>query len=129
MTNDRERADAARQYASAHLAHYSTRDLHEALDLYKGVMVAHPRTLEAGYSRTQILNIVDSVVPEQELLEAQLALARSHLEQVETSAERDASARLQRRRDEVDTAWEAEKRTRREAETERRTEARRKGAR
>jgi hypothetical protein len=43
-------------------------------------MVQHPKTEEAEYCRAQIQNIVQSVVPKQELLEAQADLARAHLE-------------------------------------------------
>jgi hypothetical protein len=79
MRTDTAPTDAGRQYLAAHAAHYATKDLHEALRLYRGVMVAHPNTQEAEYSRTQILNIVNSVVPKQELLDAQAELALAHL--------------------------------------------------
>jgi hypothetical protein len=35
---------------------------------------------EAGYSRTQVQNIVNAVVPKQELLDAQMELALARLE-------------------------------------------------
>jgi hypothetical protein len=76
---------AGRQYAAAHAAHYATKDLYEALQLYKGVMAAYPNTREARYSQTQIYNIVKSVVPEQELLAAQLDVTLARLEHEEPS--------------------------------------------
>ena len=51
-----------------------------ALQLYKKVMASHPSTLEAGYSRAQVQNIVNTVVPKQELLDAQIELALAHFE-------------------------------------------------
>jgi hypothetical protein len=77
--------EVGRQYEAAHAAHYKTKDLHEALELYKEVIAAHPDTREAGYSRSQLINIVNSVVPRQELLDAQVALALTHLENGEPS--------------------------------------------
>jgi hypothetical protein len=83
MSNDTAPTAAERQYAAAHAAHYATKDFNEALQLYRGVMAAHPNTREAEYSRTQIYNIVKSVVPEQELFAAQVdqTLARLKHEQ------------------------------------------------
>ena len=75
MRNETELTEAGKQYARAYAAHYTTKDLHEALELYKGVMATHPNTKEAEYSRTQIQNIVQSVVPNQRLLDAQVELA------------------------------------------------------
>ena len=80
MRNETELAEAGKQYAEAYAAHYTTKDLHEALDLYKGVMAAHPDTDEAKYSRSQIQNIVNTVVPKQVLFDAQVELARIHTE-------------------------------------------------
>jgi hypothetical protein len=42
-------------------------------------MDAHPETQEAEYSRSQIQNIVSTVVPNQELFDAQVELALGHL--------------------------------------------------
>ena len=71
--------EAGQQYAAAHAMHYKTKALHKALGLYEGVMAAHPDSHEAEYSRTQIQNIAKSVVPKQELLDAEMAMARAHL--------------------------------------------------
>jgi hypothetical protein len=44
-------------------------------------MAAHPDTEEAKYSRSQIQNIVNAVVPKKELFDAQMKLALVQLEQ------------------------------------------------
>jgi hypothetical protein len=75
MGSETELTEADKQYAEAYATHYTTKDLHEAIDLYRGIMAAHPNTKEAEYSRTQILNIVQSVVPKQRHLDAQVELA------------------------------------------------------
>ena len=80
MRNRTGLTKAGQQYATAYAAHYTTKDLHEALELYKGVMAAYPNTQEAKYSRSQIQNIVNVVVPEQELFDAQVGLALAHFE-------------------------------------------------
>ena len=43
-------------------------------------MASHPDGQEADYSRTQVHNIVNAVVPEQELLDAEMELAFAHFE-------------------------------------------------
>jgi hypothetical protein len=78
MRNDKGLTEASRQYAAAYAAHYETKDLREALELYRGILAAHPDTQEAGYSRSQIQNIVKKVVPENELFEAQVGMAMAH---------------------------------------------------
>jgi hypothetical protein len=78
MRNDKGLTEASRQYAAAHAAHYETKDLREGLELYRGILAAHPDTQEAGYSRSQIQNIIKEVVPERELLEAQVGMAMAH---------------------------------------------------
>ena len=80
MSDDSALTAAARDYAAAYAAHYSKRDLAMALQLYKKLMASHASAREAGYSRTQIQNIVNAVVPEQELLDAQMELALDRLE-------------------------------------------------
>jgi len=79
MREDAESGAARKQYAAAYATHYSKRDLREALELYRGVMAAHPDTPEARYSQSQIQNIVKAVVPSQELLDAQVDLALTHI--------------------------------------------------
>ena len=78
MKNETILTGAGRQYAEAYAAHYTAKDLHGAMDLYKGVMTEHPDSDEAGYSRSQIHNIVKSVVPEQELFDSQVNMALAH---------------------------------------------------
>ncbi len=80
MSDDSALTEAAREYAAAYAAHYSERDLAMALQLYKKIIASHASTPEAGYSRTQVQNIVNAVVPEQELLDAQMELALARLE-------------------------------------------------
>jgi len=80
MRNVTESTEAGRQYEAAYAAHYKGCDLPAALQLYTKVMASHPGAQEADYSRMQIQNIVNAVVPKQELLDAQVELARAHLE-------------------------------------------------
>lgn len=80
MSDTSARTEAARAYAVAYAAHYSERDLAKALQLYKDLIASHAIAREAGYSRAQIQNIVNTLVPAQELLDAQLELALAHLE-------------------------------------------------
>ena len=80
MRNETVPTEASRQYAAAYAAHYTGRDLPLALQLYKELMASHPTTQEAGYSRTQVQNIVNVVVPKQELLDAQMELVLVHFE-------------------------------------------------
>lgn len=79
MKNETAPSQAGQDYATAHAAHYKTKDLNEALNLYQGIMATHPDTQEAEYSRNQIQNIAKSVVPKQELLDAEMSMARVHL--------------------------------------------------
>ena len=80
MRNNTEHTEAHRQYATAYAAHYTEHDLPSALRLYRQLMASHPSGPEAEYSRVQIQNIVNAVVPKQELLDAQTELAVTHFE-------------------------------------------------
>lgn len=80
MRTESELTEASRQYSAAYAAHYTDHDLHQALRLYKKIMAAHPSAPEAEYARMQVQNIVNAIVPKQELLDAQLKLVRAHLE-------------------------------------------------
>jgi len=80
MSDDGALTEVAREYAAAYAAHYSQRDLAMALQLYERLIASHSSAREAGYSRTQVQNIVHAVVSEQELLDAQMELAFAHLE-------------------------------------------------
>jgi hypothetical protein len=85
MDNVARHSEAGRAYAAAYAAHYESKDLHGALELYKLIIDCHPNSQEAAYSRAQVRNIVISVVPEQELFDAQVELATSRLEPVPTA--------------------------------------------
>ena len=80
MRNEIELTEQGRQYAAASAAHYVDRDLPLALQLYKKLMASHASADEASYSRMQIQNIVNAIVPKQTLLDAQMDLALTHLE-------------------------------------------------
>jgi hypothetical protein len=82
MKNEPEPTDPNRQYAAAYAAHYTGHDLPLALELYKNLISSHPGSQEAEFSRMQVENIVHSVVPTQELLDAHMALARTHFDRV-----------------------------------------------
>ena len=81
MRNGTGVGEAGRLYAAAHRSHYQLEDLRQALELYKDVIADHPETQEAGYSLSQIQNIVKLVVPKQAFLDAQVDLASAYLEQ------------------------------------------------
>jgi hypothetical protein len=80
MSDDGALTAAARAYGVAYAAQYSQRDLAVALQLYERLIASHPSAREAGYSRTQIQNIAGAIVPEQDLLDAQIELVFAHLE-------------------------------------------------
>ena len=71
---------AGRKYSQAHAAHYADDDLLGALRGYSEVIELHPDSPEAGYSRTQVLAIVNRVVPEEVLLASHTALVQRHLQ-------------------------------------------------
>ena len=83
MKNNSKLSEAGQQYAAAYKAHYTARDLHEALNLYKGVIAAHPNTKEAEYAKSQIQNIVNAAVPGEECLDVQMDLASALFEKVD----------------------------------------------
>ncbi len=80
MTNDPGPTEAGQRYATAYAAHYAERNLRVALQLYMNVMASYPSDQEADYSRMQVQNIVNTVVPKQELLVAHIKLALAHFE-------------------------------------------------
>ena len=71
--------DATGQYAAAYATHYTAKDLHAAIESYHRVIMEHPTSPEASYSRAQILNIAGRVVSKDVLLEAQRTLALAEL--------------------------------------------------
>jgi len=80
MRNETALAEVDRQYAAAYAAHYKGRDFPLALQLYRQILASHPSAKEAGYSRMQVQNIVNTVVPKQELLDGQIELALVNLQ-------------------------------------------------
>lgn len=80
MREYNELTGSGRSYAAAHHAHYSERNLAVALRLYRDLIASRPNAPEAAYSRTQIQNIVNAVVPAQELLDTQIGLALARLD-------------------------------------------------
>ena len=73
-----EPTEASRQYAAAYAAHYTERDLPLAFQLYKALMASHPSSQEANYAQMQVQNLINAVVPKQELLDAQIYLLLIH---------------------------------------------------
>lgn len=81
MINNTKLTEAGQQYATAYDAHYTTKDMYKAFKLYGRIIAAHPDTDEAGYSRSQVQNIVNAVVPKQKVMDALVELALTHFEQ------------------------------------------------
>lgn len=65
----------------AYDAHYTAKDMYKAFKRYGRIIAAHPDTHEAGYSRSQVQNIVNAVVPKQKVMDALVELALTHFEQ------------------------------------------------
>jgi hypothetical protein len=57
------------------------KDIHKAFTLYEDIIAAHPDTKEAGYSRSQVQNIVNAVVPKKEIMDSSMKLVRIHFDQ------------------------------------------------
>ena len=81
MINNTKLTEAGQQYATAYDAHYTTKDMYKAFKLYGRIIATHPDTDEAGYSRCQVQNIVNAVVPKQKVMDALVELALTHFEQ------------------------------------------------
>ena len=81
MKNTTTPTETEQQYARAYDAHYTTKDLHKAFVLYERVIAEHPAAPEAEYSRSQVQNIVNAVVPKQTITDALLHLAHTHFDQ------------------------------------------------
>jgi hypothetical protein len=75
-----EGTDAGRQYAAAYAAHYTERNVPLALRLYGKLVASCPGAPEAEYSRMQVHNIVNAVVPKQTVLESEMTMALAHVE-------------------------------------------------
>ena len=81
MKDNTRPTEAGQQYATAYDAHYKTKDVYKAFKLYERIIAAHPDTQEAGYSRSQVQNIVNTVVPKQKVMDALAKLALNHFKQ------------------------------------------------
>ena len=80
MNNRTSLTEAGQAYAAAYNAHYTAHDLPLALQLYRKVLASNPYAPEADYSRMQVQNIVNAVVPKPELFDAQIDLVLAHFE-------------------------------------------------
>jgi hypothetical protein len=81
MENRNSVTVAGQDYTKAHDMHYKTKDLPEAFKLYEGIIADYPETKEAGYSLSQFQNIVNAVVPKQEVMDALAVLTLAHFAQ------------------------------------------------
>jgi hypothetical protein len=81
MKNRNKGTLAGQDYTKAHDMHYKTKDLPKAFKLYRGIIADYPGTEEVGYSLSQVQNIVNAVVPKQEVMDALVALTLDHFEQ------------------------------------------------
>ncbi|MBW1783955.1 MAG: hypothetical protein JRL30_24850 [Deltaproteobacteria bacterium] len=81
MKNRNNVTVADQDYTKAHDMHYKTKDLPKAFKLYRGIIDDYPETKESGYSLSQVQNIVNAVVPKQEVMNALAALTLAHFEQ------------------------------------------------
>jgi hypothetical protein len=81
MINNTKLTEAGQQYATAYDAHYTTKDMYKAFKLYGRIIATHPDTHEAGYSRSQVQNIVNAVIPKQKVMDALVELGLTHFEQ------------------------------------------------
>jgi hypothetical protein len=70
-----------KDYTKAHNMHYKNKNLPKAFKLYRDIIADYPRTDEAGYSLSQVKNIVNDVVPKQEVMDALVAMTLAHFEQ------------------------------------------------
>ena len=85
MMTEVKSVDAVGSYATAYAAHYAYHDLPLALRQYQNILSTYPNAPEADYSRMQIQNIVNTLIPKQELMDAQIELVRIQFEQKGTS--------------------------------------------
>ncbi len=68
-------------YTKAYDMHYKKKDLPKAFNLYRGIIADYPNTDEARYSLSQVQNIVNAVVPKQEVMDALVAMTLAHFKQ------------------------------------------------
>jgi len=80
MRNNIEPTESSRQYSAAYAAHYTERNLPLAFQLYTELMASYPSTQEANYARMQVQNLINTVVPKQQLLDAQIECLLANFE-------------------------------------------------
>ncbi|MFN3194127.1 MAG: hypothetical protein ACE361_26700 [Aureliella sp.] len=73
-------AEPSKLYAVAYEAHYTEQDFREALNKYVVLIDLYSNSVEAEYARTQIQNMVKTVVPTDELLSSLVQLLQSRFE-------------------------------------------------
>ena len=83
MENKTILTEAGQQYATAYDAHYTSKNMQKAFNLYGRVISEYPNAPEASYSRSQIQNIVNAAVPKQKTADTLAKLALAHFEQAE----------------------------------------------
>lgn len=90
MKNGNKATVADQDYTKAYDMHYKTKDLPKAFRLYRSIIADYPGTEEAGYSLSQVQNIVNAVVPKREVLDALVTLTLTHFEQ-DVSSDRESN--------------------------------------
>lgn len=70
-----EQAEVTELYADAYTIHYANNDMRKAFGLYRRILARYPYSKEAGYAASQIQNIINTVVPEEERLTVQMDVA------------------------------------------------------
>ena len=94
MKNRNNITAAGQDYTKAHDMHYKTKDLPKAFNLYRDIIVEYPNTEEAGYSLSQVKNIMNEVVPKQEIMDALVAMTLAHFDQDVTTVKSTSEASL-----------------------------------
>lgn len=78
--------ESGNRYDAAHKMHHTEQNPGGAVGLYAAIIAEYPDAPEAGYCQSQVMNIVKSVVPKDELLEVHVGLIRTHLAQKAAAA-------------------------------------------
>ena len=81
MKNRNKDTAEGKDYTKAYDMHYKTKDLPKAFKLYRGIIADYPKAEEAKYALSQVQNIVNAVVPKQEVMDALVALTLAHFAQ------------------------------------------------
>lgn len=86
MKNNNEPTEANIKYAAAYTVHYEEKNLREAFERYRHIVTVYKDTQEARYAQTQIHNIINNLVPQKDIFDAQVNLLLSHLHKHEHSS-------------------------------------------